>query len=269
MTTFRMRSFGTLLLIGWFAFGLFGRAVGQTLPGSAGAPVISGSWAIGSIRTADVKPAQVKALLGPDAAEVGATVCDYAFADIAGDGFYRLLVSVDYSGRRWCNQIEVFANDVAPPQDIHAWNVEKIVDTLVKNAGHETLRVPQAITDYEGTHCIAIVPIYYSFSGSAFVTATAEHAADYQALRENLHLAAPADICSEVVADKVDRLLGDKTAGFSHAKAWMESSDPSVRRKAVRVFEDIDDSASVAALKVLSNDKDPVVSMEARAAAGQ
>jgi hypothetical protein len=72
---------------------LLGRAAGQASLGSAAGPMISGTWAIGSIRTADVKPAQVKALLGPDAAEVGAMVCDYAFADIACDGFYRLLVS--------------------------------------------------------------------------------------------------------------------------------------------------------------------------------
>lgn len=268
MTKFRIRYFDALLLLCLLAFGLFGTALGQARPGRLAASVIPGTWAIGSIRTTDLTPAQVKALLGSDASAVGAIVCDYGFADIAGDGFYRLLVSVDYSGRRWCNTLEVVAND-GTVQKIGVWNVEKIADILVKDAGHDALRVPQSFTDYEGARCIAIVPIYYKFSGGVFVTASAEHTADYQALREKLNSTPPADVCAEVVADKVDRLLGDKTAGFSHAKAWMESTDPSLRKKAVRILEDIGDADSRAALKVLANDKDPGVAMGATAALRQ
>jgi hypothetical protein len=269
MTTLRIRSLDALLLLGLITLGFFGKATGQALAGEPAAPAISGSWAIGSIRTSDITPAQVRALFDQDLVDIDAGVCDYAFADIAGDGFYRLLVTVDSGGNRWCTNLEIIAND-GTDQEIHISNVEHIADILVKDAGRDTLRVPVPFTDYEGARsCTAVIPTYYRFSGEAFVTATAEHAADYQALREKLISAPPADICSEVVADKVNRLLGDKTAGFSHARAWMESSDPSVRRKAVRVFEDIGDSASLAALKVLSADKDPVVAMEARATVGQ
>jgi HEAT repeat protein len=68
-----------------------------------------------------------------------------------------------------------------------------------------------------------------------------------------------------VETDKVDRLLGDKTAGFSHAKEWMTSPDESLRMKAVWVFKDIGDADSQAALKILATDKDPGVAMEASA----
>lgn len=236
----------------------------QERPDAIAVPLISRSWAIGSIRTADVNAVQVKALLGADADDAGATVCDYAFADIAGDGFYRLLVSVSYSGR-FCNDLEVIAND-GTAQDIDVWEMENLTGILVKGTAHDDLRVPQAITDYEGTECIAVVPIFYSFSGRGFVPAPAKHTADYQVLQAELRSIPPADVCAQIVADKVDRLLGDKTAGFSHAKTWMASSDPSLRSKAVRVFEDIGDSDSKAALKILAADKDDIVSFGARVA---
>jgi len=263
MTAFRARSFGALLFLGVLSCSLLGNASGQAHPGPAES-AIGRTWAIGSIRTTDLKPAEVKALLGSEADD--ATVCDYAFADIAGDGFYRLLASVDYSGRHWCNRLFVISNDGRPAQEIQVWNVEHIPDILVKSTGHDTLRVPQAITDYEGAGCIAVVPMFYSFSGGKLVTAADEHAADYQVLRTKLKATPPSDICAQIVVDKVDRLLGSKTAGFSHAKTWMKSPDPSARRKAVRVLEDIGDTASQAALRELSADKDPVVSMEANAA---
>ncbi len=261
--TLKTRSLNALLFLCLLCCGFLGTASAQSHP----SPSDSGAartWAIGSIRTTDLKPVEVKALLGSEADD--ATVCDYAFADVAGDGFYRLLVSVDYSGRYWCNQLIVISNDGARARQIQVWNVEHIADIVVKSAGRETLRVPQAITDYEGAECVAVVPMFYSFPGGTLVTAAAEHAADYQDLRTKLRATVPSDICAQIVTDKVDRLLGNKTAGFSRAKTWMKSPDPSVRRKAVRVLEDIGDTASQAALKELSGDKDPTVSTEADAA---
>jgi hypothetical protein len=54
----------------------------------------------------------------------------------------------------------------------------------------------------------------------------------YEALRAKLQSSPPDDACEEMRLDKVDCLLSDKTAGFSRAKAWMTSPDPSLRRKA-------------------------------------
>jgi HEAT repeat protein len=78
-----------------------------------------------------------------------------------------------------------------------------------------------------------------------------------------LNSSPPADVCDVIEIDKIDRLLGNKAAGFSHAKVWMESPDPSLRSKAVWIFKDIGDADSQAALEKLSSDKDPVISMEA------
>ncbi len=262
-----------LLLLFIFALGLVSRVVGQATPAKPVASAISGDWAIGSIRNADVTPAQVKSLLEAaeaDGYDVG-DVCDYSFADIAGDGFYRLIVTVDVSGRRFCNNLEIISNDGTVQHiDAWLWDVGKAAALVVKGDGHEDLRVPQTFTDYEGANsCIAVIPIYYRFSGGKFVPAITEHAEDYQALRERLSSSPPADMCDEIEADKVNRLLGDKTAGFSHAEAWMTSSDPLVREKAVRVFQDIGDAASKADLKVLATDKDPGVAMAAGGAVQQ
>lgn len=221
------------------------------------------SWAVGTIRTSDLNPDQVKALLGRAADD--ATVCDYAFADLAGDGFYRLVVSVDYSGRRFCNTLEVVANNGAR-QELDVWNVEHVSDVLIAEAGRQSLRAPEAITDYEGAKCIAVVPIFYSDSGDSLALATSAHLADYQALRAKMYTAPPTDACGQAVADKIDRLLGDKTAGMTHAREWMVSQDPSLRRKAVRVLQDIGTSDALAALRRLVIDKDPIVAQEASTA---
>jgi len=229
---------------------------------------IIGTWAAGTIRTTDVTLSQVKALLGEDADD--ATVCDYAFADVAGDGFYRLIVSLDYSGRKLCNTLVVISRDGTAAK-LDAWNVEHIADVLVKEGEHDVLRVPQAITDYEGASCIAVVPIFYSLTGDSLVKATAEHRSDYELLLKKYtarpnNSTPPANPCTEAVVDKVQRLLGDATAGLAHAKLWMMSDNPSLRRKAVRVFEDIGDSEARTDLKVLEADKDQIVSQEAHTA---
>lgn len=237
----------------------------QPNPSRADVTAISGSWAVGVSKMPKPKLEVIDALLGPDASDAAATVCDYDFADIAGDGFYRLLVSVDYSGRRWCNTLEIIAND-GTTQELSVWNVEHIRDVVVKDGVAHTLRVPQALTDYDGTRCIAIVPTYYTLSGTSLVNSSAEHVAFYKTLQEKLSSAQPMDACSVIVVDKIGRILGNLTSGFNHAKAWMESSDTSLREKAVRVFEDIGDLNSQAELRVLASDKNPIVSMEALAA---
>ncbi len=265
MRTFSLLGCGALTV---FLFALCFRGTGEAQERVApGTPrIVETSWAVGTIKTSDLSLAKVKTLLKDDAE--GATVCDYALADIAGDGFYRLAVSVDYSGRRFCNSLNVISSDGAT-KALDVWNVEHIADVLVKDGSHSVLRVPQAITDYEGADCIAVIPMFYSVLGGSLVSATNDHLTDYLALSKVLHSTPLTDACAVVVADKVDRLLGDKTAGFPHAKSWMASSDPSLRRKALRVFEDIGDSDSQAALRVLALDKDPVVAGEAQAALGK
>jgi hypothetical protein len=222
----------------------------------------SHNWAVGSIQTSDLKPAQVKALLGNDA--LGATICDYALADLAGDGFYRLVVSIDYSGRHFCNDLRVISNDASAAQQLQVWNVEHVAAVVVKSFGREILRVPQPITDYEGAACIGVVPSFYAYSGGSLLQQNAEHVADYRALRDKF--SSPTDPCQQAVADKLDRLLGDKTAGFARAQSWMRSGDASLRRKAVRVFSDIDDAPSQEALRTLALDSDAGVSNEAKVA---
>jgi hypothetical protein len=254
--------FGARAIAVFLFFGLLYTAQGQQA--SAADHNLTGSGIWSTLKPAPrLNLAQVTALLGPEFD--GAMICDYKFADPAGDGFYRLLVSISNSGR-FCNELEVITNNGRIVQELEVWNEARISDLVLNGLKPYTLRVSQAITDYEGTRCIAIVPMYLSFSGGLFAPAIAEHEADYQAFRAKLYSTPAADACAQVVRDKIDRLLGDKTAGFSQAKAWMLSSDPSLRRKAVCVFEDIGDSASIVALRTLTKDKDDVVSLEANAA---
>jgi hypothetical protein len=166
---FKARSLNAVLFLCLLFCGLIAKAVGQEHYGKS-ASAISGNWAVGSIQTSHVTASQVMKLLGSDYDDVGAKICDYAFADIAGDGFYRLLVTVDISGRHLCNDLEIIARN-GTAQGLFVDQVDHIADILVKGVGHDVLRLPQAFTEYDGYRCRAIVPIYYKFSGGRFVPA--------------------------------------------------------------------------------------------------
>jgi hypothetical protein len=70
--------------------------------------------------------------------------------------------------------------------------------------------------------------------------------------------------CLEMSRDKVSRILGNPRAGFDQAEEWMNSDNPSLRRKAARVFADINDSSSRDRLDKLSQDSDAGVAAKAR-----
>jgi hypothetical protein len=229
------------------------------LPAQGQQQPIESSWAIGSFEPSKITSAQVVGLLGDRASD--ATICDFVFADLVGDGFYRLVVSLDYSGRRFCNELDFFSDTSNEVHTIDVWNVERISDVLVPSGSHWDLRVPEAITDYEGASCLAIVPYFYSLIGGSVAVTNTDHFREYETLLAKLN--GPTTVpnaCTEVEVDKIERLLGSRTAGFSRAATWMSSSQASLRRKAVRIFQDIGDAASAKALRVLANDKDPTVS---------
>jgi HEAT repeat protein len=65
--------------------------------------------------------------------------------------------------------------------------------------------------------------------------------------------------------DKLYRMAGSSPrAGFDAAEQWMKDPDPSMRRKAIDVFGDIADAASLMRLRELATDRDSVVAAKAQ-----
>ena len=129
-----------------------------------GTVVAARDWKVGaspalgvaSLSRSDIDDFVMK-YLGFTAAE--ASVCSATFADLAGDGSYQLIASIDQSGRMFCNQVVVFRKTHTGFKSamLETWwldDVSKYVEDLRGN-GRKELLVPQSLTFYAGAKCMA------------------------------------------------------------------------------------------------------------------
>ena len=67
-----------------------------------------------------------------------ARVCGWEFVDLNNDGVNELVVSLDYSGRKFCNPVVLIskAGDVFRTQSVWAWNVPNVSD-IVKDLNND------------------------------------------------------------------------------------------------------------------------------------
>ena len=212
-----------------------------------------------------------------------AQVCGWEFVDLNNDGVNELVASLDYSGRLFRNTLVLISKtgDVFRTQSVPAWNVTNVSDIVkdLNNDGAKKLIVPQPLSDYEGAKCIATWKTVHQWDGNAFVDVSRRFPEMYkkrlQELTDNIQKIegnptlsgtekdAKAS-CDYLEQEKIQRLFGNSKAGFDRAVAWMRSDDPSLRRKAVKVFADISDDQSRAYLQTLSRDRDPSVAAAAQ-----
>ncbi len=224
-----------------------------------------------------------------DSEKIG-DICSFDFFDAAKDGTYRLLASIDYSGRHFCNTVVAIGKRISGFQihELAAWQVDEVSD-IIRDLDHDggiELAIPQPLSDYEGgQHCMATWTRLYRWRNGHFEDASASFRQFYENRLRQLIAAAPSVApgpresasparrdeeesgCALMEADKIRRFLGmSARAGFAQAVAWMGSADTSLRRKAIRVFDDIGDKDSLAKLGVLARDTDPSVAQAARGA---
>jgi hypothetical protein len=233
----------------------------------------------GAARSSDVA-AQVRTLLASMEEGSESTLCGYVFHDFTDVGAYGLVITVDNSGRQFCNTVIVVGkgNGTYTSARVDSWETDDPAKLLQPINGQPVLIIPQSLSAYEGNRCIATVPRIFHWTGSSLqdVSNTAASASYFQQLRQGLQDKvdrllldkdqADALTCATIERDSVLNSLGiDPAAGLITAREWAASPDQSLRLKAVYVLDRLNTNDATAALVSLSHDRDPVVAASARA----
>lgn len=203
-------------------------------------------------------------------------VCDVLQVTLGPTTPPTIVASLDANGRNFCNRVILVQRDPTRiVQSIDSWLLDDVSSVVrdVDRDGRLELVIPRAFSTPEGAGCVAQTPLVFTCGNPRCVESSRQFPAFYSEELDRVERAiaevAPDKAeegmpCLIMNRDKVLRLLGVTAAGFEEADAWQRSADPSLRRKAVRVFADIDDVRSKQRLAVLSNDPDPRVASLAR-----
>jgi len=201
-------------------------------------------------------------------------VCSYKFVDPARDGQYRLVASVDASGRHLCINVVVIGKKDGRAvliDELMADDVDDVKTVIHDLNGdrHVELVLPTGWTAREGANsCIANWLKVYAWKEGHFVDQSRSYPDIYKvrlkALEES-RLDAFNEPCAEMEEDRIARFQGGPAnTGFDRAAAWMADPSGSLRRKAAAVFADINDEASKKNLAILAADNDPLVAETAK-----
>jgi len=191
-------------------------------------------------------------------AEGGGKICSVAQVDLSGVGNQRVLASIDWSGRSFCNDVWLLNADSesAGDQHLEAWNAEDVSKLIVDLGvpGERQLAVPSGYSQFNGARCVATWTVVYRERDGKIVDDSSNFPAFYQdrlrALQDRLNSGGAEPECAQMEADKIERFLGvSPKAGFDTAQRWERSSDPSLRAKAASVFGDIGDEQSMRELR--------------------
>jgi hypothetical protein len=210
-----------------------------------------------------------------------AVVCDVATLPIKGSQSANLLASIDMSGRHFCNSIVRITLGKTPSavQEIDAWMVETPSSMLrdLDRDGFPELLVPRSFSPYEGAQaCVAVYPVVFACSGTTCAEASVRFRTFYERAARDQERALLKEMavketmgsdyderglpCMIMKYDKLRRAAGvDRLAGVDVAMKWKNSSDAFLRRKAVAIFDDINDHSTRRELELLAKDSDPLV----------
>lgn len=203
----------------------------------------------------------------------GGTVCDATWMTDAS-GTRTIIAIVDYTGRRFCNEVLRIRPQPQPViiQKLRAWNPEKADDLLrdLDGDGKPELVLYNLLTPYNGSRCVAVAPFVYKCSQSHCSEATRqfrEFLIDQMALLKEPREDATAPeyedemSCYIVQRDALQRLSGiDPKAGMETARQWLASQKPDLRRKGLQVLLNIDDEEAREVVRGLVNDRDKAIS---------
>ncbi|MFO1242916.1 MAG: hypothetical protein U1E36_06920 [Rickettsiales bacterium] len=141
-------------------------------------------------------------------------VCSAALVDVAKDGYYRLVASVDPSGRDFCNEVIVMRR---PDRDLHTqtfsvWQVEDIAEALVDldHDGIPELLLPQSLSAYQGAETCGTWTRIYRWKDDNYVNASDAfpdfYEARYHLLKSTLENAEHPE-CLTKEMDKIEEFL--------------------------------------------------------------
>ena len=230
--------------------------------------------------------AQAAPLSDDDRARVNAVLA-------ADDGFGKLcdgvvlpgsprtaVVSVDYSGRHFCNQVMRIRLSGRPTivDAFDSYAVDEVA-AIVRSAspnGRVDIALPREFTDAgDRSQCRAVVSVLLRCDRSRCAETSPRRFLTEQIAQRERALARLTDsgeelatgrrACLTAERDKLLRMSGqDRTAGVTQADEWRGSSDRFLRRMAIFVYLDVGDARSKQKLRELARDPDPSVSALAR-----
>ena len=193
-------------------------------------------------------------VIHPEPASIG----EFAWTDLQGNGTYQLLMTLDVNGRHFYNSLVIYSRDSSgrlASQEIRGWAIRNLANVTrdIKGDGKVELIVPSQLPSdtYRGAAGMAIWPAVYREKNGQYLEASGEFPSFYESqvlpeldrkiaeVRQKLDkgLATAHDLAIAIMArDKVLRIIGrDPRAGQREARKWMASQDPELRSDAAAV----------------------------------
>lgn len=265
--------------------------------GYAQSDVSAASWAL------NATPSVAERNLGKDAIahfihtvtedeEAQAQIGAFRWVDLDGDKSYELVVSVDYSGRAFFNNLYI-VKQRAGTYGIQKFFVSDMrsLNGAIEDLNNDStveliLRVP--FSEYRGARPVPIWTAVYKWNGVEFVDSSRQFPEFYKKrilptvelrIKDLTKAAVTAesgtgesdDIKEEIISaetcikDKIARTIGDNpTAGIEQAQAWAKNKNPNMRANAIAVFADMNDVYFTTDLEALAADADPSVAEKAK-----
>jgi hypothetical protein len=268
---------GFFIILG---FHLFALCFTLTEPSAAGSKGVSSMLDIEALKLYDAN--QLKKILiqsGYDADD-HFWIGDSRIVDLDGDGAPELVVSLDYSGRAFFNQVRIIWSD-GRTQEIEVESMASLEAAIqdLDLDGKSELILNRALSYYLGANIpMPIWTAIYSLGENGEFT---EQSAKFPFFYDNTalpeinqklydikldkkHLDNMQEIqVLEIQRDKLLRILGrDSNAGLASAVAWARDPDSKTRAMAVSVLSEIDNPLADQMLQKLAKD----VAQEVRSA---
>lgn len=213
-----------------------------------------------------------------DAGPISASVGDFVFDDLDGDGQFELLATVDYSGRGFFNTLFVVSRDSDSfrNQAIEVWNMRSLKAGIrdLDNDGRDELIVRKQLTPYLGSQPQAIWTAVYALTKSEYVDRSTNFTAFYvneviPRLKQKPaslgnSTANGNDDVYRVELAKIERTINlNPVAGLQLALAWCQDPKPIRRIFAASILGDINDQTATEALQKLTSDANADVATSA------
>lgn len=209
----------------------------------------------------------------------GGRVCDAAWLTDESGG-RTIIAIVDYTGRRFCNEVLRIRPEPKPTviQTLRAWNPDTAEQLLrdLDGDGQRELVLYNNLTPYNGARCIAAAPFIYKCSRNNCSEATRrfpQFLIGQMALLKEPREGVGQDeydeqmSCYIVQRDALQRLSGvDPKAGLETARQWIAQENVDLRRKGLNVLLAIDDDEVRQIVRGLVNDRDKSIANAAQLA---
>jgi hypothetical protein len=199
--------------------------------------------------------------------DVHKTVGEFTWADLAGDGRYELVTTLDLSGRSFFEYLAVYQRDDSGSVSVQWFPEETAIGKLnsvirdLDNDGRKELIIPTLY--FSGSYGAGSVgtawPAVYKLKNGLYVEASNEFGKFYDTdvlpglvkdIAEERAKAgtsasySPTLISQTLERDKILRVLGrDQTAGLNEAREWASSDNPNLARAGAAVLREINGNA--------------------------